>query len=501
MVHKSWNLPTQRNQESSCRLWGSARLTYTLCAFIANALHMGMRNMLGLIILRMVQAQPKDALQAPSLANITLSPICGSTGSIGQTHSLDVVQSGDLQWTRSQALAFPGIFYYGYVVALPLAGRLTDRFGGKQLFINSLTLQAVAYLLLPSLAYYSYAAAVTALVFAGIFAGCGTPTLYQLFVTWAHPTERTSMLSFAYSGLIVGSISIYPLANYLSEFGWRVPFYVIGSVSLLYGISCYWLIYNSLDQHPRLSQAEREYLLECAQTPQHLRIPWRSLLTSVPVYAFVLTHVFHNYTFLIFSLLMPRFMSEAMQFNMKEIGFLSSAPFLGSLLSKFICVFTCSYLERRLFAERSYPRRVLYAICTSATMILITLIILADCEHRKFVLFIFVILGATTDLGFSGGYWPTLLYFAPSFAGMISGLANSIAHISGFLSSHVVDKLVKTGNKSEWNSVLLTLILFNALAIIVFGFFSSSSLQPWDPRSQKSTVEAKPPNYTKETTN
>lgn len=76
------------------------------------------------------------------------------------------------------------------------------------------------------------------------------------------------MLSFAYSGLIVGSISIYPLANYLSEFGWRVPFYVIGSVSLLYGISCYWLIYNSLDQHPRLSQAEREYLLECAQTPQ-----------------------------------------------------------------------------------------------------------------------------------------------------------------------------------------------------------------------------------------
>lgn len=97
-------------------------------------------------------------------------------------------------------------------------------------------------------------------------------------------------------------------------------------------------------------------------------------------------------------------------------------------------------------------------------MILITLIILADCEHRKFVLFIFVILGATTDLGFSGGYWPTLLYFAPSFAGMISGLANSIAHISGFLSSHVVDKLVKTVRL--WDSTHINL----KVKLIVFLF-------------------------------
>lgn len=68
------------------------------------------------------------------------------------------------------------------------------------------------------------------------------------------------MLSFAYSGLIVGSISIFPLANYLANISWKLPFYVMGGVCFLYGICCYWLIYNKLDQHPRLSAAEREYL-------------------------------------------------------------------------------------------------------------------------------------------------------------------------------------------------------------------------------------------------
>ncbi|TDG48363.1 hypothetical protein AWZ03_005108 [Drosophila navojoa] len=500
MVHKSWNVPKLCTQESSCRLWGSARLTYTLSAFLANILQMGMRNMLGLIILRMVRAYPREALQS-SVNNITISSSCGGNGNAWMESTLDAAQFGDLQWSRTQALAFPGTFYYGFVFALPLAGHLTDRFGGKVLFINSLTLQGVAFILLPLLAHYSYAAAVTSLVFAGIFAGCGTPPLYQLFVVWAHPTERTAMLSFAYSGLIIGSICIYPLTTFLSEFGWSVPFYVIGSVSLAYGITCNWLIYNSVEQHPRISDAEREYLQQCAQQPQNLSLPWRSLLTSPPVLAFVLTHVFHNYTFLLFSLIIPRFMREAMQLNMKEIGFLSSAPFLGSLLSKIICILSCSIIERRVFANRSYLRRVLYAVCALANMILLSIIIIAKCEQKIFVLVMFVLLGVTTDMGFSGGYWPTLLYFAPSFAGMISGLANSVGHISGFLASHVIATLVKTGLKSEWNHVLLTLIFVNVLAIIVFGSFGSTSLQPWDPRSQKPESEVKPSNTASETAN
>lgn len=100
MVQKSWNLPNVGSLEpgpagAPCRLLGSVRLTYTLCAFLTNVLHMGMRNMLGLIILRMVKAHSEDALlQAAAshkLDNVTVTPSCGS--GVWQQHSYDVVQA------------------------------------------------------------------------------------------------------------------------------------------------------------------------------------------------------------------------------------------------------------------------------------------------------------------------------------------------------------------------------------------------------------------------
>lgn len=84
--------------------------------------------------------------------------------------------------------------------------------------------------------------------------------MYKLFVIWAHPTERTSLIAFAYSGILIGSLMIYPLAGFLSEFFWELPFYVLGSVSLIFGIICFWFIFDNLDQHPRITKTELEYL-------------------------------------------------------------------------------------------------------------------------------------------------------------------------------------------------------------------------------------------------
>lgn len=116
-----------------------------------------------------------------------------------------------------------------------------------------------------------------------------------------------------------------------------------------------------------------------------------------------------------------------------------------------------------------------------------------------------VLLGASTDMGFSA-YWPTLLFFAPSFAGLLSGAANSLAHISGFAAPHLVANVVDSaslillnrclcilllfffslqGGKSEWNKVFRTLNIFNALSLIVFASFGSTKIQPWDPRSRQ----------------
>lgn len=44
------------------------------------------------------------------------------------------------------------------------------------------------------------------------------------------------------------------------------------------------------------------------------------------------------------------------------------------------------------------------------------------------------------------------------------------------------------GDKSEWDVVLYTLIVNYAIAMFVFGMFSSTKLQSWDPRSRQQTL-------------
>ncbi|KAI8044882.1 hypothetical protein M5D96_001057 [Drosophila gunungcola] len=405
MVRKSWTLPRlSQSSVSTHRLLGSVRLTYAICAFLASSLHAAMRNMLGMIILKMVMPRPEDALDIPA----------------------ELSRRSDLPWTRNQELTFPGVYYYGYVGSILLSGYLADRCSSKVLFIVSLAFEGLTYILLPAMAHFSYEMAVVNLVICGLLAGCGNPAIYKLFVTWAHPTERTALLSFAYSGLLMGSMLVYPVASSLSNFGWELPFYVVGGVA-----------------------------------------------------------------FLVINLLMPRFMREAMEFDLAKVGYLASAPYLGGACSKVVCILGGSYVERRVGPDQSCMRRVLYGICSILTTAFIGVIILADKDDKILVLVMFALIMASTDIGFSG-YWPTLLYFAPSFAGLLSGLANGMAHLSGFLAPHLVAALVHTGSKGEWNVVLVTLIAFNTMAMLVFVVCSSTNLQSWDPSGQKEKSRSTP---------
>lgn len=87
MSSMSWTLPrlSQSSASTAHGLVGSVRLTYAICAFLATCLHAAMRNMLGMIILKMVMPRPEDALVVPAVlsrlteGNVTSTGRCGSS--------------------------------------------------------------------------------------------------------------------------------------------------------------------------------------------------------------------------------------------------------------------------------------------------------------------------------------------------------------------------------------------------------------------------------------
>ena len=153
--------------------------------------------------------------------------------------------------------------------------------------------------------------------------GCGNPALYRLFSIWSHPHERTAFIAIAYGGFAVGAFIAFPISAFLCKYSsWEITFYIIGSISLLFGIACHWLVYSTLEDHPRLTRAEYNYLKinKHAKMSKGQNVPWKSIFSSVPVYAFVATHCFHTYGIMVFSLLIPRFFKEAMGLELELVS-------------------------------------------------------------------------------------------------------------------------------------------------------------------------------------
>lgn len=64
-------------------------------------------------------------------------------------------------------------------------------------------------------------------------------------------------------GSSIGSALTYPLCGYIIDaLGWEMAFYVCGVLGTTWYIAWYFLVFDSPQQHPRISQKEKEQIIE-----------------------------------------------------------------------------------------------------------------------------------------------------------------------------------------------------------------------------------------------
>ncbi|XP_017473028.1 PREDICTED: sialin [Rhagoletis zephyria] len=455
----------------------SVRLTYAICAFIAMVMHLCMRNTFDFSVLCMVK---KDEDNSNTTLETLSQFVYARDSSPSNENPIRVA------WTRKQEFIIQSTFYYGYVVTLCFAGRLADKFGGKFFFIHSIIIQALIFILIPFVARISYIATMVVRLMQGLVAGFGNPALYQLFSTWAHKKERTALLSIAYGGYSIGPLIAFPLSAFFCHYNWELTFYIVGVTALIFGISCHWLVYNTLEEHPRLSAGERDYLESTNnEKTKSKSVPWKKILSSPPVYAFILTHVFHSYGIIVMTMMLPRFLREALGFSIPQMGIFAATPFLGGIISKIITVPLCTYVVRKPNYKSTLYGKIFYVLCNLLTIKLLVIIVLTSENQHIIIILMILFVGIFTDMAFSGGYWPSLLHLTPSYAGLLSGIANSFSTWNGFISPIIISAIAVQGNKTEWNYVMATLGVSYFLAAIIFGSFGSFNLQAWNKNNEE----------------
>lgn len=185
----------------------------------------------------------------------------------------------------------------------------------------------------------------------GIGEGCNWPGANKAVAEWFPPRERGIAVGIFDSGSSVGGIAAALLIPWLAILaGWRYAFVVAGSLGIVWVIL--WVaLYHPPDQHPRLSDEERELIKSGRETAtasaQKGLDRWLSLLKQPNVWGVVLGRSLTDPIWWFYVFWLPQYLSDERGFSLKQIAAFAWIPFLASALGNYTGGFTSAFLIRR----------------------------------------------------------------------------------------------------------------------------------------------------------
>jgi MFS family permease len=173
-----------------------------------------------------------------------------------------------------------------------------------------------------------------------------------LVAKWAPTGERSSITTFIFSGAQVGTVLGITCSGLIADsLGWEAVFYIQGSLAVVVVAAWLHVVYDSPELHPRISAKEREYIKSSTFTPankvclsvcvcaennrkvmfmyflhavscfycQALAVPWKSIATSVPCWALLVSTLGNNWAFYMLITQLPIYMKTILHFDMKSV--------------------------------------------------------------------------------------------------------------------------------------------------------------------------------------
>ncbi|KAI8483867.1 hypothetical protein Bbelb_383940 [Branchiostoma belcheri] len=332
-----------------------------------------------------------------------------------------------------------------------VGGVLEQKLGGKIVFGTSLVLAAVLNALGP-VAARSGAWSMFAVRFClGLVTGVSLPAMYGV---WGRLAD---------------------------EYGWPAVFYIPGSFVAAWLVAWVLLAYDSPSKHPRILEKEQKYIEDGIgmKTQQKLPVPWRQVLTSLPVWALIVGQFSSLWgTYLLLTQL-PNYMKNVLGFNIRTNGLLSALPPLLAMISMMLSSFLADYLIKRETIRKVWIRRSF--VITGFTGMVICGIVLANlggCDRTAAVALLCLLqaFSGTTNAGFRAVH----IEFAPRFSGVTFSLANTAGTLPGIFAPMLVGVVLENDpTVAGWSKVFYTGAAIQAAGCVFTVVFMRTDVQPW----------------------
>lgn len=220
-------------------------------------------------------------------------------------------------------------FLIAYTVGYLFCGAVIDRLGVKLAVIVALSVWSVAGMV------HAFAASWIALAVCRFALGLGesfnAPCGIKGIAEWIPKRERGLSVAIFSNGNIVGAILAPPLVSFVAlGFGWQWGFITTGALGFVY-LLFWWAYYDAPEKQPRLSAAERDYILqERGGASTEPKLPLWQAFQHPAVIGFFFARLLTDSLSFFFSFWLPEYLQSARGFSLAMIGLFAWIPFLAS---------------------------------------------------------------------------------------------------------------------------------------------------------------------------
>ncbi|KAK3088049.1 hypothetical protein FSP39_013989 [Pinctada imbricata] len=414
-----------------------------------------------------------------SAANESTSTECPVTHLSNTTEK----NTGEFNWSENTQGQILGAFFYGYILTQIPGGWLGEKIGGKKLFGLGVLCTAVLTLLTPIVARWSLGGLIALRVIEGIGEGVTFPAMNAIWGHWAPLWERSKLSSFTYAGAQLGTVFSMPLSGILcnSDFlgGWPSVFYVFGALGCIWFAVWMLVVHDTPAEHPRISKEEREYIEKSVGVRERVTTPWKSIVTSPPLWAITASHFANNWGYYTMLTCLPTYMKNILHFNIQEDGFISALPYLVCWISQNSSGQIADFLRRRHIFSTKNTRKIVNSVGLLTPAILMCCVQFAGCNSTAVVVMLTFAVGLG---GFCmGGFNVNHLDIAPNYAGTLMGFTNMFATIPGFAGPAIVGVLTDSNEtRHQWQYVFYISAGVYLFGCIIFNLFADGEEQDWN---------------------
>ncbi|KAE8747674.1 hypothetical protein FOCC_FOCC005653 [Frankliniella occidentalis] len=483
-----------------------ARVVLYMLSFTGFLVSFMMRTDINIAMVAMVR-QPRPELSNESAvlggSSSTSSPseprycYAGARDANGSLTAPPEDEEGEFEWDARTQSAILGSFYWCYVLSQVMGGLLTQRFGTKVVFGLSQFVTAACSLLIPVAAEAHYALLIALRSVQGVASGLTWPAMYAAVGPWIPASERSRFMS-SFQGFSFGIGLTYPLCGFIiAHFGWRVVFYVTGSLGMLWCVFWWLLAFDSPGQHPRITPKELRYIQSNVSNSivdgKGVRVPWKKIFTSLPAWSIGITTFGRIWIHYVFIIPGPMYMKTVLGFSIQANGVLSGVPFLLSYLSSVVFCSVADRLVTRNVLSLTNTRKLMTAISQVLPGLLVLVIGYLGC-HIELVLVTWF-LAVTLITAAYAGAMASVVDIAPNFAGPILAFAQTIHMTASFISPLVAGFITQESQSLEqWRKVFGVSAVVALVTYLFFQIFGTADIQDWNYPESNLPSESESPN-------